>query len=68
MRLLLAALALPLLSAPPDPTPEALLAAIRQSVRQNLTRLRDYTCRLTIERSSGAAVPDRHGVLTAGEG
>src|SRR5439155_2826720 len=27
--------------------------AIRQKVRQNLTRLPDYTCRLTIQRSTG---------------
>ena len=35
------------------PGPEALLAGVRQKVRQNLGRLPDYTCRLTIERSTG---------------
>ena len=53
MRLVLAALALGSAAAQSGPTPGDLLAGIRQQIRQNLTRLPDYTCRLTIQRSTG---------------
>ena len=57
MRFPLAALALAWLppvgaqtGPPPEPSPEAMLATIRRNVRENLERLPNYTCRLTIER------------------
>jgi hypothetical protein len=53
MRFLLALFALACLYAQSDPSPEALLDAIRQKMRQNLSRLPDYTCRLNIQRSAG---------------
>jgi hypothetical protein len=52
MRLLVPALALSSLFAQQDG--DALLAGIRRKMRENLSRLPDYTCRLTIERSTGA--------------
>src|SRR5436309_1174627 len=48
-----AVLSLCLLSAQSDTPADSLLPAIRQKVRETLTRLPDYTCRLTIERSNG---------------
>jgi hypothetical protein len=51
MRYLIALLALAPLYSQQDP--DALLAAIRQKMRENQARLPDYTCRLTIDRSSG---------------
>ena len=53
---LAAALALSLLRAQPDTSsPDRLLAGIRRHVRDNLARLPNYTCRLTIERFHGPA-------------
>lgn len=52
MRLLAVFLALSSLFAQQDG--DALLAGIRGKMRENLSRLPDYTCRLTIERSAGA--------------
>src|SRR5436190_22822345 len=51
MRFALAVLAISTLAAQPDG--DALLYAIRQKMHDNLARLPDYTCRLTIERSFG---------------
>ena len=53
MRFLIASLALCLLSAQTGSTTDTLLAGIRQKMRETLTRLPDYTCRLTVERSNG---------------
>lgn len=36
------------------PSSDTILEGIRQKVRQNLTRLPDYTCHVTIQRSRGA--------------
>jgi hypothetical protein len=52
MRMLAALLAIAPLYAQADA--DALLAGIRQKMRDNLARLPDYTCRLTIERSFGS--------------
>ena len=53
MRLVIACLALPLLSAQTEGSAEALLTGIRVKMRDTLKRLPDYTCRLNIERSNG---------------
>src|SRR5262245_10494594 len=51
MRFLIALLALSPVCA--QQNVNALLAGIRQKMRENLDHLPDYTCRLTIDRSSG---------------
>jgi hypothetical protein len=58
MRLFTALLALPLLAAPQNE--DGLLAAIRQKMRENLAHLPNYTCRLTIERSTRPAGSRRY--------
>src|SRR5690349_9427689 len=52
MRVAAALLAICSLAA--QPAADALLTGIRQKMRENLSRLPDYTCRLTIERFMGA--------------
>jgi hypothetical protein len=53
MRPFLAVMTLAAAAAQQNPSPDALLAAIRQKMRENLTNLPNYTCLLTIERSTG---------------
>ena len=51
MRWLLAAISIPLVLAQQDPPADELLTTIRRNMRENIERLPDYTCRLTIDRS-----------------